>query len=425
MKIIISESAGRNQAWFDAQTKIVQRQYLADHPNSKFVAKKSAAAKSGVHTHAMTNGGHISVKHNGKEVMTFKPSQLKSTLQRMVREGAPSDLRKYVEKVGTSQADASKKQAKTHIEGVAKRTARVAENKKATTQAAAKRRATDRRSAAAPVPVRTLKRDIKAKQAELDEHLAKKPRSEAGKAKHAATTKELQSSLRKLGRQHAKATETLAGQDRVLKAIDSKNPAAKSPVKVKRGVPSNPNKPARFAGPRSHPSNRGTGNTVMGPGWKKKSGVGEHEWNTYEHPDGHQVRVSKTAGTAYQQGQGPARKVKVHKVETKAAGSKQWSNYGEVEKHQVSDAGRGFPKAKREKEIPDYALGDKNYVERKALESAKDRAHKRASDADTMMRVLLNRRGVPDKAAMDALKAKIAKANAQATELEAKIKALK
>jgi hypothetical protein len=327
MKIIISESAGRNQAWFDAQTKIVQRQYLADHPNSKFVAKKSATAK---------------------------------------------------------------------------------------------------RSAAAPVPVRTLKRDIKAKQAELDEHLDKKPRSEASKARHAATTKELQSSLRKLSRQHAKATETLAGQDRVLKAIDSKKPAAaKSPVKVKRGVPANPKKPARFAGPASHPSNRGTGNTVMGPGWKKKSGVGEHEWNTYEHPDGHQVRVSKTAGTAYQQGQGPARKVKVHKVETKAAGSKEWSNYGEVEKHQVSGAGRSFPKAKREKEIPDYALGDKNYVERKALESAKDRAHKRASDADTMMRVLLNRRGVPDKASMDALKAKIAKANAQATELEAKIKALK
>lgn len=36
MKILISMSAGRSQAWFDSLTKKEQKAYLAEHPNSKF-----------------------------------------------------------------------------------------------------------------------------------------------------------------------------------------------------------------------------------------------------------------------------------------------------------------------------------------------------------------------------------------------------
>jgi hypothetical protein len=50
MKILISLSAGRTQKWFDSLTKKDQKQYLLDHPNSKFGKSvvKSIKIKSSV-----------------------------------------------------------------------------------------------------------------------------------------------------------------------------------------------------------------------------------------------------------------------------------------------------------------------------------------------------------------------------------------
>ena len=47
MKILISISAGRGQAWFDNLTKKEQKAYLAKYPNSKFAAKKPAVKRAG------------------------------------------------------------------------------------------------------------------------------------------------------------------------------------------------------------------------------------------------------------------------------------------------------------------------------------------------------------------------------------------
>ena len=48
MKFIISESAGRNQAWFDKLSRKDQKAYLEKHPKSKF-GKKAAKPSSGAH----------------------------------------------------------------------------------------------------------------------------------------------------------------------------------------------------------------------------------------------------------------------------------------------------------------------------------------------------------------------------------------
>lgn len=212
MKILISESAGRNQAWFDNLAKKEQKAYLAAHPRSKFGAGKKASAKPAA-------------------------------------------------KAPAAKAPAAKAKAP-----------------------AAK--------AKAPAVNQTVKNKLDALRKKL------------------ATAKP--ADLPNIRKQIQKVREQIAGH--------------KTATPVKRmGPPS-----------IKRPVNRGAGNTVMGPGWKKKSS--DSEWNTYEHPSGHQARVSKTAGTVYRQGMGPARTVKVHKVETKPAGQKDWSRYGEVEKYRVSDA---------------------------------------------------------------------------------------
>ncbi len=207
MKILISESAGRNQAWFDNLSKKEQKAYLANHPRSKFGVSKKASAKPAA-----------------KPAAKAKTTAAKPAVNQTVK----------------NKLDALRKKLAT----------------------------------AKPADLPNIRKQIQA------------------------------------------VREQIAG----VKAAPS------TPAKVKRmGPPSS-----------KRPVNRGAGNTVMGPGWKKKSS--DAEWNTYEHPSGHQARVSKTAGTAYQQGMGPVRKVKVHKVETKPAGQKDWRRYGEVEKYRVSDA---------------------------------------------------------------------------------------
>lgn len=228
MKFIISESAGRNQAWFDNLGRKEQKAYLEKYPRSKF-GKKTA-------------------KTTSSKVKVSKTA--KSPIKRPAAKPRSAD--KVVKPV------ASKLDSKTQA--------------------------------------------IKNKLDALRQKLATAKPEDIAK---------IRLQIQKVREQIAKA----------------KKPAAPSP---KRKVGS----------PIKSTVNRGAGNTVMGPGWKKKSS--DPDWNTYEHSNGHQARVSKTAGTVYKQGSGPARKIKVHTVETKRAGSGDWNRYGSLEKHQVSEAVRGL-----------------------------------------------------------------------------------
>lgn len=79
MKIIISESAGRTQAWFDNLSKRDQKAYLEAHPNSKYrKAKpvksqpKSAAPKLNAKTQNIKN----KLDALRKKLATAKPDEL-------------------------------------------------------------------------------------------------------------------------------------------------------------------------------------------------------------------------------------------------------------------------------------------------------------------------------------------------------------